>query len=129
MELRLRHYINRIYDIEIKPNLSGEAIQKKPDGQRTNQQQDKIPFGDLDDHQSKPSPKENSIQIPTPSTLIDYCNYLKTSKCPNEIPITAVERFFGQNKKTMKHQKIPGRNWYALIKTVNFKTSNKKTYL
>ena len=69
---RLRHYIKRIYDIDIKPGfIHGKQNQQAPDGQRKNQKQDKISFGEPDHQEPKSSPKEILTQMPTPLTRKD----------------------------------------------------------
>ena len=48
---RLRHYIERIYNIDIKPELSGKQYRQTLDGQ--NKTRNKTSSGELDHQQSK----------------------------------------------------------------------------
>ena len=59
---RLRHYIKRIYNIDIKPILTDDTYQPETRGIQKSQISDKILSGVPDRQQLKSSQKANSIR-------------------------------------------------------------------
>ena len=121
--------ISRIYDVDIKSALSGEAI---PTSTTLTEAEPEI-RQDLiwgpHRQQSKTQPKENSTRTPTRIIRKDYYNYSQTIIYPNETHTIAAEIPFRQNKKKMKPPEERWRKILTLEKTASSKTSNKKIFL